>query len=160
MNRSTRTALRLLAAAAFLLTVATGPRPSTATAGPAAAAWLTLRPYPSRPTAVRPFVQPFARNPQARPQRALPRPKRPPELPAGIDGCDHGYRMPDRPGLCVPWRFPPGVRARCDWLRGHGYFDPAPDGTVPRLLAHGKDRHHLDLDHDGEACEKADRPAR
>ncbi|GAA1413914.1 hypothetical protein [Catellatospora coxensis] len=156
MNTSTRTALRLLAAAAVLLTVATGLGPSTATAGPAA--WVAF--HPSRPAEVRPFVQSFARKPQARPQRALPKPKRPPEVPVGIDGCDHGYHMPQRPGLCVPWRFPPGVRARCDWLRGHAYFDPASDGTAPRLLVRGTDRHRLDTDHDGEACEKSERPAR
>lgn len=158
MNTSTRTALRLLAAAAVLLTVATGLGPSTATAGPAT--WVTLGPHPARPGTVRPFVQSFARKPQARPQRPLPKPKKPPELPASIDGCDHGYRMPQQPGLCVPWRFPPGVRARCDWLRGHGYFDPAPDGTVARLLVRGRDRHRLDPDRDGEACEKTERPAR
>ncbi|MFD0597797.1 hypothetical protein ACFQZ4_40485 [Catellatospora coxensis] len=131
MNTSTRTALRLLAAAAVLLTVATGLGPSTATAGPAA--WVAF--HPSRPAEVRPFVQSFARKPQARPQRALPKPKRPPEVPVGIDGCDHGYHMPQRPGLCVPWRFPPGVRAlrlaaRARLLRpGLGRHGPAPART-------------------------------
>ncbi|MEU4740543.1 excalibur calcium-binding domain-containing protein [Actinosynnema sp. NPDC023658] len=58
--------------------------------------------------------------------------------------CDPSYLTED---LCVPWRFPRDVRRLCDWLREQG---------VGRIEVVGWDRHHLDLDHDGVACERAD----
>jgi hypothetical protein len=58
-----------------------------------------------------------------------------------IDGCDHGYGEPTQ---CIPWTFPPGTTDKCVWLTAHGF------GAV-RVL--GTDRHHLDPDGDGLACD-------
>ncbi|RKT57980.1 hypothetical protein [Saccharothrix australiensis] len=63
--------------------------------------------------------------------------------------CDNAY-VTD--GVCVPWLFPPGLfppglgRA-CEWLRDQG---------VTRIEVRGHDRHRLDRDRDGLACEVPD----
>lgn len=64
--------------------------------------------------------------------------------PQWEDGCDLSYSTD---GICVPWRFPRGVWRYCDWLREQG---------VTRIEVRDRDRHHLDLDHDGTACERND----
>ncbi|GAB3671452.1 hypothetical protein GCM10027589_40520 [Actinocorallia lasiicapitis] len=64
----------------------------------------------------------------------------------GYDGCDHGYGSP---GQCVPWDFPSAVRTpagKCAWLKGAGFAGP--------LAVRGADRHGLDPDRNGLACEK------
>jgi hypothetical protein len=81
-----------------------------------------------------------------------PRPPRPPQpsptaplvVPVNIDGCDHSY---GRPGQCVPWTFPAGVRNKCAWLRQHGYG---------RLAVVGTDRLRLDSNRDKVACGPGD----
>lgn len=166
MNTFLRNTARSLAAAGFALVAAAGPAPLPGSAAAAAPPGRIAAPpatiaVPVNPVAVtarpakpgvRPFVQSFARRPEARPQRPLPKPKKPPALAAGIDGCDHGYHVPARPGLCVPWKFPPKVTDRCAWLRTHGYFARAADRRPVHLLVRGTDRHRLDRDRDGVAC--------
>jgi hypothetical protein len=58
-----------------------------------------------------------------------------------IDGCDHGYGERTQ---CIPWTFPPGTTDKCAWLKAHGF-------EAVKVL--GTDRHHLDPDGDGLACE-------
>jgi hypothetical protein len=97
---------------------------------------------PKTPPAAPPHVQPFA--------SALPgvehRPKKKREqveVPAKVDGCDHGYGVIEQ---CVPWSFPPGPRtyeAKCAWLTAHGFTT---------LRVRGGDRHGLDPDGNGIAC--------
>jgi hypothetical protein len=105
------------------------PAPPTATAAPA--------PVPP----AEPFVQTFADQPGVRPLPKLPSPTATLHQPVNIDGCDHGYGERTQ---CVPWTFPPGTTDKCAWLEAHG-FD-----AVPVV---GKDRHHLDPDGDGVACD-------
>ncbi|MFI9813046.1 hypothetical protein [Saccharothrix variisporea] len=57
------------------------------------------------------------------------------------NNCDDGY-LTD--GVCVPWFFPMDPREACEWLRDQG---------LTRIEVLGRDRHHLDLDLDGVACE-------
>ncbi|NUT93110.1 MAG: hypothetical protein HOY78_13900 [Saccharothrix sp.] len=57
------------------------------------------------------------------------------------NNCDDGY-LTD--GVCVPWFFPLDPREACEWLREQG---------LTRIEVQGRDRHHLDLDLDGVACE-------
>ncbi|PSL54991.1 excalibur calcium-binding domain-containing protein [Saccharothrix carnea] len=64
--------------------------------------------------------------------------------PSWGPNCDHSY-VTD--GACVPWRFPRGVTRECEWLRDQG---------ITRIEVVGWDRHHLDRDRDGIACERAD----
>ena len=64
--------------------------------------------------------------------------------PSSAADCDPSY-VTDGP--CVPWRFPRGVRRYCDWLRDQG---------TTRIEVVGWDRHYLDRDRDGIACERAD----
>ena len=64
--------------------------------------------------------------------------------PSWGENCDHSY-VTDGP--CVPWRFPRGVWRLCEWLRDQG---------VTRIEVVGWDRHNLDRDRDGIACERAD----
>ncbi|MEV8443149.1 excalibur calcium-binding domain-containing protein [Actinosynnema sp. NPDC051121] len=64
--------------------------------------------------------------------------------PSWGEDCDDAY-VTDGP--CVPWRFPRGVWRLCEWLHEQG---------VTRIEVVGWDRHHLDRDHDGLACERAD----
>lgn len=60
------------------------------------------------------------------------------------EDCDRSYLTE---GPCVPWRFPRGVRRLCDWLHEQG---------TTRIEVVGWDRHYLDRDRDGIACERAD----
>ncbi|GAB2996283.1 excalibur calcium-binding domain-containing protein [Saccharothrix stipae] len=64
--------------------------------------------------------------------------------PPWEQNCDRAY-VTDGP--CVPWRFPRGVSRRCDWLHDQG---------ITRIEVVGWDRHNLDRDHDGLACERND----
>ncbi|KOX13722.1 hypothetical protein ADK67_43770 [Saccharothrix sp. NRRL B-16348] len=64
--------------------------------------------------------------------------------PSWGDNCDHSY-VTDGP--CVPWRFPRGVWRLCEWLHDQG---------ITRIEVVGWDRHYLDKDRDGIACERAD----
>jgi hypothetical protein len=64
-------------------------------------------------------------------------------VPPEHENCDPSY-VTD--GICVPWRFPRGVWRYCDWLHDQG---------VTRIEVVGWDRHHLDRDRDGIACERA-----
>jgi hypothetical protein len=109
--------------------------PPSASPSPAASS----RPNPS-PSA-EPFVQAFADQPGVRPLPAVPSPTAKLSQPVNIDGCDHGYGERTQ---CIPWTFPPGTTDKCGWLAAHGF------GVVKVL---GKDRHHLDPDGDGLACD-------
>ena len=64
--------------------------------------------------------------------------------PSWGDDCDHSYVTE---GPCVPWRFPRGVTRPCQWLYEQG---------TTRIEVVGWDRHFLDRDGDGIACERAD----
>jgi hypothetical protein len=64
--------------------------------------------------------------------------------PTWGDNCDYSY-VTD--GACVPWRFPRGVSRPCEWLYEQG---------IRRIEVVGWDRHFLDRDRDGIACERAD----
>lgn len=64
--------------------------------------------------------------------------------PTWGDNCDYSY-VTD--GACVPWRFPRGVSRPCQWLHEQG---------ITRIEVVGWDRHFLDRDRDGIACERAD----
>ncbi|MFJ6670844.1 excalibur calcium-binding domain-containing protein [Actinosynnema sp. NPDC091369] len=64
--------------------------------------------------------------------------------PSWGEDCDRSYLTE---GPCVPWRFPRGVRRLCDWLHEQG---------TTRIEVVGWDRHYLDRDGDGIACERAD----
>ncbi|MDU0293447.1 hypothetical protein, partial [Saccharothrix longispora] len=68
----------------------------------------------------------------------------PPPPPPGGENCDPAYTTD---GVCVPRWFPRGVWDRCGWLQDQG---------VTRVEVRGRDRHHLDLDRDGVACERFD----
>jgi hypothetical protein len=111
--------------------ISPSPRPPAPT--------VTVAPAPV--AAAEPFVQTFADQPGVRPLPKLPSPTATLHQPVNIDGCDHGYGERTQ---CVPWTFPPGTTDKCAWLAAHG-FD-----AVPVV---GKDRHHLDPDGDGIACD-------
>jgi hypothetical protein len=118
---------------------AAGSASSPASPSPAASA--KPNPPPVRAAAAEPFVQTFADQPGVRPLPAVPSPTARLSQPANIDGCDHSYGERTQ---CVPWTFPPGTADKCAWLKAHGF------GAVKVL---GKDRHHLDPDGDGVACD-------
>lgn len=67
-----------------------------------------------------------------------------PTRPTPGHNCDPAYVTE---GPCVPRRFPRGVWKLCDWLRDQG---------TTRIEVVGRDRHHLDVDRDGLACERFD----
>ncbi|MEE6262819.1 hypothetical protein [Plantactinospora sonchi] len=90
-----------------------------------------------------PRVLPFAEQPGA-PEAPIPSPTAPNEIREGNEGCDYAYG--DRT-VCVPWQFPDGVTARCDWLKERGYKP---------LKVNGRDRHGLDRNGDGTACGPGD----
>ncbi|MFD1152296.1 excalibur calcium-binding domain-containing protein [Saccharothrix hoggarensis] len=60
------------------------------------------------------------------------------------ENCDPSY-VTD--GVCVPRHFPTGVWLKCEWMHEQG---------VSRIEVVGRDRHYLDRDRDGIACERAD----
>jgi hypothetical protein len=65
---------------------------------------------------------------------------------AGDDGCDHHYSNGNAT-LCVPWVIPAPSGQACAWLLSNGY---------PALTVYGRDRQHLDTNHDGIACDAGD----
>ncbi|XVS64154.1 excalibur calcium-binding domain-containing protein [Actinosynnema sp. CA-299493] len=81
---------------------------------------------------------------QLPPQVGTPAPSATSTRPSWGDNCDFSY-VTD--GACVPWRFPRGVSQPCEWLYEQG---------VRRIEVVGWDRHRLDRDRDGIACERAD----
>jgi hypothetical protein len=125
------------ASASHLIGTNWAPSPSPSRRPPAP----TVAAAPAPVAAAEPFVQTFADQPGVRPLPKLPSPTATLHQPVNIDGCDHGYGERTQ---CVPWTFPPGTTDKCAWLAAHG-FD-----AVPVL---GKDRHHLDPDGDGIACD-------
>ncbi|MDG4788221.1 hypothetical protein O7626_20140 [Micromonospora sp. WMMD1102] len=136
----TAAALAGLAVAALLV----GWRTGSTAAGPA-----TIRPgggVEVSPAAPPPRIHPFARQPRRKPRPALPSPTAPPVVAEGFDGCDHGYG--EDAEICVPWRFPPGVRDRCRWLSARDY--------PPLRVVRARDRHGLDRNRDGVACGRGD----
>lgn len=95
-----------------------------------------------RPQRPAPYVQPWAhRLPPAKP-KIDKRPKQKP-VPANVDGCDHAYGVS---GQCVPWDLPrlPAGQTVCGFLKELG---------LDRVKVHGRDRHRLDRDRDGIACD-------
>ncbi|SDT69737.1 hypothetical protein [Actinoplanes derwentensis] len=112
------------------------PRPTTTTT--------TTAPVTTAPhTTPEPFVQTFTGRPAASPLPRLPSPTARLSMPVNVDGCDRSYGTRTQ---CVPWRFPPGVTDGCTWLRERSFLD-AP------LTARAPDRHHLDPDTNGLACD-------
>jgi hypothetical protein len=91
--------------------------------------------------AAEPFVQTFAGQPGVRPLPKLPSPTAKLTQPVNLDGCDHAYGERTQ---CIPWTFPPGTSDKCAWLTAHGF-------DVVKVL--GEDRHHLDPDGNGLACD-------
>ncbi|WP_158846992.1 excalibur calcium-binding domain-containing protein [Saccharothrix deserti] len=101
------------------------------------------RPAPLPPSAVTTTTTTTTEPPppsSSAPESTTPSSSRPP----WGENCDHAY-VTD--GVCVPWRFPHGVWQLCEWLHDQG---------VTHIVVEGWDRHHLDLDRDGIACERAD----
>ncbi|MEQ4301993.1 hypothetical protein ABNF97_11490 [Plantactinospora sp. B6F1] len=127
-----------------------GSRPSEAPTGgvgaPTGPVGTPTSPVEVSPAAPPPRIHPFARQPRRAPHPPLPSPTAPLVIPEGYDGCDHGYGE-DR-AVCVPWRFPPGVRDRCAWLSAHRY--------PPLKVVNDRDRHGLDRNRDGTACGRGD----
>jgi hypothetical protein len=119
-----------LAATPSVATPGAAPRRAAPSGLPQAAA--------TRPA---PFVQTFAARPGAQPLRPLPSPTRTLRVPANVDGCDRNYGTRSQ---CIPWTFPAGITAKCDWLRVHGFTNPAVVGA---------DRHRLDRDGNRIACD-------
>ncbi|MBU2665248.1 hypothetical protein KOI35_17225 [Actinoplanes bogorensis] len=99
-------------------------------------------PATTRPTNVpAPFVQNFAAQPGVKPLPARPSPTATVSIAPNIDGCDHGYGTRTQ---CVPWTFPASATDKCAWLAAQGFT---------KLTVHGKDRHQLDPDRNGIACD-------
>ncbi|MBL7257995.1 hypothetical protein [Paractinoplanes lichenicola] len=98
-------------------------------------------PPPATPVAPAPFVQTFAAQPGAKPLPPLASPTAPVSVPANVDGCDHGYGTRTQ---CVPWTFPSAVTHKCAWLAAQGF---------EALPVRGTDRHRLDPDRNGIACD-------
>ncbi|MET0424668.1 MAG: hypothetical protein ABW046_12380 [Actinoplanes sp.] len=94
---------------------------------------------PERTATPAPFVATFQTG-TTRPLPARRSPTATLAVPANVDGCDRGYGTPTQ---CVPWKFPPGVTGKCAWLAANGFT---------RLTVTGPDRHRLDPDQDGLAC--------
>lgn len=90
-----------------------------------------------------PFVQTFAAQPGRSPLPRLPSPTAPLQIPVNVDGCDRSYGTRSQ---CIPWHFPPGTTDACAWLRARGFLNHP-------LTSHGADRHHLDPDTNGLACD-------
>ncbi|RLV04451.1 galactose oxidase [Streptomyces griseocarneus] len=112
---------------------------------PSVSSWVRIGPQ-GQVAAAR--VQSFATalaaapHPPAHPQHDKAAEKPGVTVPQGYDGCDHAY---GEAGQCVPWTFPrTKAGGRCAWLREHGFG---------RLTVHGPDRHGLDPDGNGIACD-------
>ncbi|MBB5954643.1 hypothetical protein FHS29_001213 [Saccharothrix tamanrassetensis] len=121
LSADATTTLMVLQSTATAMLAPPPPLPVTTTTAVAAT---TTEPPPSLPATSSSPVTSTSKRPQHR--------------------CDDNY-VTD--GLCVPWRFPPGVRHACRWLSDQG---------VTRIEVQGRDRHRLDLDFDRVACERTD----
>jgi hypothetical protein len=66
------------------------------------------------------------------------------QLPPYATGCDYDYGKAPQ---CIPWNFPPEVETvqdKCDWLTDQGF---------KAIAVRGKDRHGLDANKNGIACD-------
>jgi hypothetical protein len=90
-----------------------------------------------------PHILEFARDLHGE-RMVLPDGPSPVPMTDDLDGCDHDYGTAAQ---CVPYSFPPGTTNACTWLAEHG-FGP--------IAVKGRDRHNLDTDHDGIACNAGD----
>jgi hypothetical protein len=92
-----------------------------------------------------PYQHTFAQQPGVPALPPQPSPTAGYPVPVAVSGCDPGYGAP---GQCVPVHFPPYVADnpadRCAWL--------ARQGLLP-LAVVGADRHGLDPDANGIACD-------
>jgi hypothetical protein len=97
---------------------------------------------PSEEPTVRPYATALTgREYKVDPTRTQPAKN---QLPPYATGCDYDYGKPPQ---CVPWTFPPEVETvqdRCDWLKDQGF---------KTITVRGKDRHGLDADKNGIACD-------
>jgi hypothetical protein len=128
--------------------------PPSPSAPPSAAATTRAAPGPpsaadKRATAMpavsaRPHLQPYALALGGALHPPLASPTTPVAQPITVDGCDHDYGTPNQ---CVPITYPAGVTDRCAWLLAHG-FGP--------MKVVGTDTEHLDIDHNGIACDPGD----
>lgn len=115
----------------------TAPSGAAAPAGTAAAPQAMANPGGE----AEPFVQTFADQPGVKPLPKLPSPTSTRSMPAFADGCDHGYG--DR-NQCIPLVFPDGTTDKCAWLADRGFT---------KVKVAGDDRHKLDPDGNGIACD-------
>ncbi|GAA0425075.1 hypothetical protein Acor_36630 [Acrocarpospora corrugata] len=101
------------------------------------------RPAPVVRATPGPHVLPFAKKLRSPRPRLAARPKKL-DIPASIDGCDHAYGTA---GQCVPWDFPKLAKGetRCDWIRAHK--------LAGITVNNPRDRHRLDPDRNGIACD-------
>ncbi|WP_127506201.1 hypothetical protein [Actinoplanes solisilvae] len=88
-----------------------------------------------------PFVQPFAAQPGVKPLPARPSPTAKLSIPPNVDGCDRAYGTRTQ---CVPTTFPASAKDKCAWLLANGFTG---------LTVRAPDRHRLDLDGNGIACD-------
>ena len=91
-----------------------------------------------------PTIEPYARRLEGKTETGGPVPKTVKPVEENFDGCDHGYGAVTQ---CVPWTFPAGVKTekqKCAWLTAQGF---------KTLQVHGTDRHKLDPDKNGVACD-------
>jgi len=93
-----------------------------------------------------PYIRDFARQPGVTPLPPQPSPTAGVPLPGNVNGCDFNY---GDVGQCIPAQFPASVTDRCGWLARQGLV------SIPVT---GVDRHGLDVDGDGLACEPDERP--
>ncbi|MEU7526778.1 hypothetical protein AB0A74_13680 [Saccharothrix sp. NPDC042600] len=106
--------------------------PTTGPVEPRPAVPVTATPVPETPGGTTRPTPPGRKPPGQHP---------PGKQPPHRNNCDRSY-LTDGP--CVPWFFPLDPRAACEWLRAQG---------LTKIEVKGRDRHHLDLDLDGVACE-------
>jgi hypothetical protein len=116
------------------------PRPSTMATTRAAPG----SPARANPASAGPHLQPYALALGGAVHPPLASPTTPVVQPITVDGCDHDYGTPSQ---CVPLTYPAGVADRCAWLLAHG-FGP--------MKVVGTDSEHLDIDHNGIACDPGD----
>jgi hypothetical protein len=90
-----------------------------------------------------PYIHDFARGLKDKPLKNGTGPHHV-AVPWNVDGCDHDYGTPSQ---CVPWTIPAPAGQRCQWLAAQG-FRP--------VKVYGRDRQHLDTNHDGIACDAGD----
>jgi hypothetical protein len=90
-----------------------------------------------------PYIHDFARGLKNKPLRNGTGPHHV-AVAWNVDGCDHDYGTVNQ---CVPWTIPAPAGQRCQWLAAQG-FGP--------VKVYGRDRQHLDTNHDGIACDAGD----